>query len=91
MANSITTNPWVVDTPSATILFQGNVKVKHMEYSLYTAQGSQCIVNDRNGKVIWSATGASDLEEVRSGNVGWVEGIAVPTLENSGILRVYFE
>jgi hypothetical protein len=91
MANSLTTNPWVIDTAGAAILFNGDVYVKHFEFAGYSAQFSAVSVQDRFGKVIWSATGAQDLTEVRSGDVGWVHGIAVPTLENSGILRIYFK
>jgi hypothetical protein len=91
VANDLTSNPWVVDTASATVIFKHNIKVRHMEYSLYGAQPNQCIVKDQTGKVVWSATGAADLSEVRSGNIGWINGLAVPTLDGGGILRLYFD
>ena len=91
MANSLTTNPWVIDTASAALLYATNVKVLHFEFVGYAAYGSLCQVQDRFGKVIWQASGAQDLEEVRSGPVGWVHGIAVPVLDNGGVLRVYFQ
>jgi hypothetical protein len=89
MANDLTSNPWVIDTASASVLCQTNVAVEHFEFAGYSAQGSQCIVQDRSGKTVWAATGAADLEEVRSGKVGWIQGLKIPTLENGGVLRVY--
>ncbi len=90
MANSMTTNPWVVDTAGASILFTPDVEVRHFEYTGYAAQGSNVTVQDRFGKNIWVGLGAADQEEVRSGPIGWVHGISVPTLQNGGILRIYF-
>ena len=90
MANDLASNPWVFDTAAATILYQGDIEVRHMEFVDYGVQGSLCVVKDRYGKVVWKATGAADLEEVRSGPMGWIYGIAVTTLQNGGILRVYF-
>jgi len=80
----------VIDTPGAAILFNTDAEVRHFEFSDYAVVGSNCQVADRFGSIIWSADGADDLEEVRSGPVGWVHGISVPTLENGGVLRVYF-
>jgi hypothetical protein len=89
MANSLTTNPWVLDTPGATILYVTDIKVRHFEWSGYAASAT-CAVQDRFGKVIWNPIFATDLEEVRSAAVGWVHGIAMVTL-TSGQVRVYFE
>lgn len=90
MANNLTSNPWVIDTPGAALLFAGDVYVEHFEFAGYAAQGNQVIVQDRFGKNVWLATGAADLEEVRSGKVDKIHGISVPTLQGGGILRVYF-
>ena len=91
MANNLTSNPWVIDTPGVTVLFKTDVFVEHMEFVDYSVQGSQCVVQDRFGKTVWKALGAADLEEVRSGKIGEIYGLVVPTLQNSGILRVYFK
>lgn len=91
MANSLGSNPWVIDTPGATILCSTEVKVNHFEFAKYAAQNNVCTIQDRNGKAIWDVTGAGDFEEVRSGKVGWVQGIAVVTLQGNGVCRIYFD
>ena len=90
MANSLGSNPWVIDTASASVICSTDVAVRHFEFAGYAVQGNNCIVQDRNGKTVWAATGAADLEEVRSGPVGQIYGIVVPTLEGGGVLRIYF-
>ena len=65
MANDLGANPWIIDTPGAGVLFTHHIDVRHMEFSLYTSEFSQCIVTDQNGHVVWSATGAADLTEVK--------------------------
>ena len=92
MANDLTANPWIFDTVGeATGYKGGNVKVRHFEYSDYTAETDGVVVVDRNGRVVWTNNGASDLQEVRSGNIGWVKnGLYVSTL-SSGKLKVYIE
>lgn len=90
MANKLSINPWIIDTAGASILYVTDIEVRHFEFTGYGAQGSQCIVQDRFGNNVWVGLGAADLEEVRSGPVGWIYGLAVPTLENGGVLRVYF-
>ncbi len=95
MANDISSRQWRLDTPLAfglagAILFQSGIKVAHFEYSNYTVQGNRAILKNRNGKVVWSPTGAADLQEVRSAKVGWVDGLCLDTLD-SGIVTVYLE
>jgi len=87
MANSLTTNPWVIDTPGAAILFAGDIYLDHFEWSGYLA-GASCVVQDRFGKTVWNPAPAQDLEEVRSGKVDKIHGLVVPTLTN-GQVRVY--
>lgn len=90
MANSLSTNPWVIDTPGATILTSNDIKVAHFEFAGYAAQGNIATVQDRYGKVIWTSSGEADLTEVRSGTIAsWLHGLAVTQLDGGGILRVY--
>ena len=93
MANDISGNPWIIDTVNgAPLPFLSRVFVKHMEYAGYAVQGNTCIVTDRNGRQIWLATGAFDLEEVRSGDFGVaVNGLNCTQLDGGGILRVYIK
>lgn len=90
MANQLGSNPWVIDTPGASVLYKSDVKNAHFEWANYTSQADQVQVTDRFGKIIWSATGQDDLSLVESFTCEWVYGIAVPTL-TSGVLRVYFK
>lgn len=90
MANQLGTNPWVIDTPGAAVLFSTDVKSAHFEWTNYTATTDVCVVKDRFGKIIWSVTADSDLGLVESYKIHWVHGIAVTSL-TSGVLRVYFE
>lgn len=96
MANDLSSRQWHLDTPLAygqpgAVLWQGNIKVAHFEFSQYAAQGNQAILKDRNGKIVWSVTGAGDTEEVRSAKVGWVNGLCLDTLQGGGIVTVYTE
>lgn len=90
MANQLGSNPWVVDTPGVSVLFAGNIKSAHFEWSDYTSQADQVQVADRFGKIIWSATGQNDLSLVESFTIEWIYGFAVPTL-TAGVLRLYFK
>jgi len=91
MANLLNSMPWTIDTPGASVLYKTPIKVAHFEFSLYAAQGNEVIVQDQTGKQVWSATGAADLEEVRSAKVGWINGLIVPTLQGGGVLTIYIE
>ena len=90
MANELATNPWVIDTAAPTVLYQTDVKNAHFEWANYSSQADEVQVEDRFGKVIWSATGQDDLSLVESFTCEWVHGIAVPVL-SSGVVRVYFK
>jgi hypothetical protein len=87
VANSLTTNPWILNTPGAAILYLSDVYVDHMEWTGYVA-GASCSVQDRFGKTIWAPTPAGDLEEVRTGKMDKVHGIALITL-TSGTVTVH--
>lgn len=90
MANQLGTNPWVIDTPSAAILYPTDVKSAHFEWSNYAVQADAVQVKDRFGKIIWSATGQNDFSLVESFTIEWIHGIAVTTL-TAGVLRVFFK
>lgn len=90
MANRLTENPFVIDTAGATVLFKGNINVDYFEFSGYALDTDNVIVNDNSGNLVWQENGASDLRNVRSGHVGWIQGLTVPTL-SSGKLLVFFK
>jgi hypothetical protein len=67
------------------------IKVKHFEYAGYTTPATDTVVlADKFGNVVWRAHAASDSEEVRSGNVGWIFGLQEIT-HSSGYVLVYVE
>lgn len=90
MPNDLSSRQWHLDTANTTaVLWQGNIKVKSMVFSKY-ASGNECIVQDRNGKVVWDVVGPADLEPVIINNVGWIEGLILNTLAG-GLLTVYLD
>lgn len=96
MANDLSSRQWRLDTPlafgnAAAVLWKANIFVEHFEFSGYAAQGNTAIVKDQNGKIVWQATGAADLEEVRSAKVGWVNGLVLDTLQGNGVVIAYIK
>jgi len=90
MANKLGSNPWVFDTAAPGVIqFQSDIRGAHFEYSNYTSQASNCVIKDRNGKVVWSATGKADLSLINSHTIEWLDGLVVDTLTD-GVVRLYF-
>jgi hypothetical protein len=94
MANDLSSRQWHLDTPLAfgnagAVLWTGNCYIKQVEFSNYAAQGNQAILKDQKGKVVWSATGEADLSPVRLGDIGWVNGLVLDTLQGAGLVTVY--
>lgn len=93
MPNDLASRQWRLDTarpygqPGA-ILWTSNIFVKQIEFSGYGAQTDTCILKDRNGRTVWSATGSSTLAPIRLGDIGWIDGIVLDTL-SSGLCLVY--
>ncbi len=90
MANDVTANPMVLDTAGVTVLWPYKAKVLHFEFANYAAVGNACVIQGTDGKIKWSVTGASDLSEVRSAKVGWINGIVLSTL-TAGKCLVYID
>lgn len=104
MANKFGSNPWLIDTPSALpeapngLVFDNRIEHAQMEFIMYTAATDACEIQDRNGKLVAFLQGAADLRTVRTGRIGWVEGLRVPvTMSNglpnvaSGKILIYYE
>jgi hypothetical protein len=73
------------------VMWKGPASILQVEYQDYVADTDQLSVTRYNTKPFVDLDGASDLETVRSGVVGWtVDGLLVP---NNGITngscRVY--
>jgi hypothetical protein len=95
MANDVSSRQWKLDTPVAfgvagAVIWTGNIFVKNIEFSKYAVQGAKAIDKDQNGKIVWSATGAADLSPIRLGDIGWVNGMVLDTLD-SGLIEVYLK
>lgn len=92
MANNITQNPWVIDTAGAGLIWTGGAKISHIEFVGYTSDVDVCVVKNQAGQVICQLNGSDDLEEVRSGKIGWIQGgVAVTQIDGGGIVRIFLE
>lgn len=92
MSNKLAQNPMYIDTPGAAVLIATKYKVKHIEFVGFAANTDSCIVQDQLGNIITEMSGASVGGDgvVRTGNIGWVNGIKVPTL-TAGACLIFFE
>ncbi|MGC1581677.1 MAG: hypothetical protein WA766_09345 [Candidatus Acidiferrales bacterium] len=75
----------------AAVLAEQEVDVLHIEFSNYTSStADHALVVDRLARTVWAPTGASDNEEVRSGRIGWCDGLTIPIgAITSGRLLIY--
>ena len=93
MANDVSTRQWRLDTPipfgqAGAVLWNSNVYIKNAEFTGYGAQTDQCILKDKKGRIVWSATGSSTLAPIRLGDIGWADGLCLDTL-SAGLCVVY--
>lgn len=97
MANQAAFNPIFVDTPP--FVWQpdakGNptripLKIKTMVWSGYSADTDTVTVTDAYGNVIWEGFGYAQNFQQESPNIGWVQGLQVPTL-TAGKLQIYLD
>lgn len=92
MANKLAQNPMNVDTPSPNPIVTGSYKIRHIEFVGFAADTDSAIVTNKNGDIITELLGAAAGGDgvVRTGTIGWVDGIVVPTL-TAGIVLIFFE
>jgi len=94
-ANPISVN-LATDTIPLTV-FKNRAKIRHIEWSGYTAAPIVFpLITDINGKFIvqFNVDTATDVEEKRSGNIGYVNGLIVTTntgAASTGTITVFFE
>jgi hypothetical protein len=91
MANNVSGNPWILDTAGAALVWPAKVFVEHFEFVDYAGDTDNCELKDASGRSIWKNNGAADLQEVRSGKIGWVSGVALTTVTGTGKVRVYIK
>lgn len=91
MANSMKDNPWTLDAAGATVLFSTYAKVKHFEWAGF-AINQTVLISDQNGKEVWKAVSPGAISEslVRSGPIGWINGLVLTTL-GGGTIKVYID
>jgi hypothetical protein len=78
MANQLASNPWSIDTPSASPLYLGNMPHVQIELVNYNVATIIAEVQNRYGRTIAFLTADSDFTTVRTGRMGWVYGVLVP-------------
>lgn len=98
MANQLSTNPWIIDTPSNNVLFDGRIPHIQVELVAYGTTAVVAEVQDRYGRMVALLDGLATGQTVRTGRIGWVQGFKVPLLTtaggtnlSSGKLIVYYE
>ncbi len=90
-------NPWRVAVGDALPLTvtKNSVKLRHIEFSAYTAGAAPATVTDGAGNPIATLTpsSATDVEEKRTGNIGYVDGVIVTSVGGAaaGQVLIYFE
>lgn len=90
MANQLTVNPWIIDTPGAGTLFAGANKIKSVRWVGATTAAHAAEIQDTAGNVRWSsvAAGANNLEIDEVSEQNYYTGIKVPTLQSG---KLYIE
>jgi hypothetical protein len=93
MTNQLKTNPWTLDTPAATPITTVHIKINNIEFVLFTATTDTVVIQDRNGNNVWDANGSGTTGGiiVRSGHIGWIDGLILLTLTGPGKVKVFFE
>lgn len=86
MANSLTGRQWFLDTPGATVLWQGNAKIKNVIFSNYTGAADVAVLTDVSGRVVCSLSGNADFAPIVANDVGWVDGLIMPTLTTGNVI-----
>jgi hypothetical protein len=89
MANTIGTRPIYIDTPGASVLFNGRMNIKELVWANYTADAHTVEVQNSAGAPVFSSNGKADLSAIRV-SPGWIDGLIVPTLD-SGQLFIYLK
>lgn len=82
--NQLASNPWVIAVTQDVPLFLGMMPHVQMEYIDYQDPTDYAEIQDRNGRTVALLKGINDLRTVRSGRIGWVQGLMVPKLTSDG-------
>lgn len=79
----------------AVIVWVGNVHIWEIAFSEYAANTDSCTIQNLNGKAIWfgRAPATGDLETVRSGHLGTINGgLKIPLAGiTAGKVRIFIK
>jgi hypothetical protein len=94
VANDLSSRQWRLDTAvpfSAgphSIVWHDAIWILNVEFSNYGGDTHKCVLKDRTGRLVWPANGSAGKQPVRSGELGWVNGLVLDELD-SGLVIVY--
>ena len=77
-------------TGTASVHWQGQARINHIQFVGYTAVSHTAVLQDTNGNPICEMKGMSDLSNVSSEEIGWVQGLKLTTLD-AGKIFVYIK
>lgn len=91
MANNISGRVWTLDTPE--IVYDHEVKILFIEFLNYSVSTDEIVLQDRIGRNLWDARGSLAFDVVRSGRIGWSEGLTFVSITpgSTGVVKVYIE
>ena len=92
MANKFGGNPWMITKPADLpseghpdgLVFDVNMEHCQIELIAYEDEGTIAEVQDRDGKVVAHLKGLANGMTVRSGRIGWVNGLKIPVTTFNG-------
>ena len=91
MANQTASNPMTLDTPGT--IFTKHMRINNIEFVNYAVATDAIQLTDINDNNLWDATGSTNFNVVRSGHLGWVNGLKFKSITpgSTGVVKVYFE
>lgn len=90
MANDLSSNPYIIDTASATAIRSDFLYVQAFEWDQFVNGADQVQVANAAGAIVWQSQGNNEGQAIwfAPGNDLTIKGLKVPTLTN-GKLKVY--
>jgi hypothetical protein len=82
MANSVTGNPWRVDTPA--VLWTQRFKFDGGTWNAAAASATMTLV-DNTGRIVFQAVFPTDLTPVQIPRMGWINGLTCTVLSSGNI------
>jgi hypothetical protein len=91
VANQLASNPLTLDTPGK--IFTAHMKINNIEFVGYSVDTDAIVIQDILGNNLWDARGSVSFNVVRSGHIGWVNGLVFVSITpaSTGLVKVYFE